>query len=260
MGDKVLIFPCDGGNEAGVAVSKACIRIWEENPDDIKIGCLSALIVPWKFNEVMKDTGKSILIDACDVQCGRKLFEREGIIVDRYIEVSSSLGHNKEKKLNSEQLEKEIYGIIHKEMEILLGKNLFQDKKIQEDFSIAFGTDDGKNLNDDHVGMAKYFYVYRFFDNKKEFIERRENVQFKGDESIKHGDPEKARATSSVLEGIDVVVGRKFGPNIIRLLKEFVCVVAREDSISNAIEAAYSSREKILEQKHKGRDRKHIVL
>ena len=33
-------------------------------------------------------------------------------------------------------------------------------------------------------------------------------------ESVKHGDPEKGRATSSVLENVDVVVGRKFGPNL----------------------------------------------
>jgi predicted Fe-Mo cluster-binding NifX family protein len=131
---------------------------------------------------------------------------------------------------------------------------------LEKDFLIAFGTDDGESLNDDHFGMAKYFYVYRFSDKKKEFIEKRKNVKFEGDESIKHGDPKKAKATSSVLEGIDVIVGRKFGPNIVRLLKKFVCVVVREDSICNAIEAAYSNKEKILEQKNNEANRKHLVL
>jgi len=70
---------------------------------------------------------------------------------------------------------------------------------------IAFGTDDGKSLNNDHVGMAKYFYVYEFSDNEQELIGRRRNVKLKGDETMKHGDPEKARATSSVLEGVDVI-------------------------------------------------------
>jgi len=32
---------------------------------------------------------------------------------------------------------------------------------------------------------------------------------------MKHGDPEKGRATSSVLGNVDVVVGRKFGPNLL---------------------------------------------
>jgi predicted Fe-Mo cluster-binding NifX family protein len=130
---------------------------------------------------------------------------------------------------------------------------------LEKDFLIAFGTDDGESLNDDHFGMAKYFYVYRFSDRKKEFIEKRKNVKYEGDESIKHGDPKKAKATSSVLEGIDVMVGRKFGPNIVRLLKKFVCVVVRGDNLSDAIEASYCNKEKIFEQIN-NENRKHLVL
>jgi len=91
-------------------------------------------------------------------------------------------------------------------------------------FLVAFGTDDGKNLNNDHVGMAEYFYVYQFSNGKEKLMERRENMHFEGDESI-HGDPEKAKATSTVLEGVDVIVGKKFGPNLPRLLRNFVCVL-----------------------------------
>jgi len=125
---------------------------------------------------------------------------------------------------------------------------------------IAFGTDDGKSLNNDHLGMAKYFYVYEFSDNEQELIERRRNVKLKGDETMKHGDPEKARATSSVLEGVDVLVGRKFGPNLPRLLKKFVCAVVRTDAIANAIEAVHNNMDRIVEAKNKGDGRKHIVL
>jgi predicted Fe-Mo cluster-binding NifX family protein len=125
---------------------------------------------------------------------------------------------------------------------------------------IAFGTDDGESLNNDRVGMAKYFYVYKFSDNKQELMGRRRNVKLKGDETMKHGDPEKARATSSILEGVDVLVGRKFGPNLPRLLKKFVCVVVRADAIANAIEAVHNNMDRIVEQQNKGEDRKHIVL
>ena len=130
----------------------------------------------------------------------------------------------------------------------------------ENDFLIAFGTDDEKSLNDDHVGMAKYFYVYRFCGDQKEFVEKRENVKFKGDESIKHGDPKKAQATSSVLKDIDVVAGKKFGPNIVRLLEKFVCVVIREETLNEAVDAVCSNWEKILEQKNKKANRKHLVL
>ena len=126
-------------------------------------------------------------------------------------------------------------------------------------FLIAFGTDDGKNLNNDHVGMAKYFYIYEFSNRKEELIERRKNVQFKGDESV-HGDPEKAKATSSVLEGVDVIVGRKFGPNLPRLLRKFVCVVVRANTLTGAIQAVHNNIDRIAEERNKEGDRKHIVL
>ena len=125
---------------------------------------------------------------------------------------------------------------------------------------VAFGTDDGENLNNDHVGMAKYFYIYRFSNGKEELVERRENMKFQGDESIKHGDPEKAKATSSVLKNVDVLVGSRFGPNLPRLLNKFVCIVARMDTIANAIEAVHNNMNLVVEQKNKGEGRKHIIL
>ncbi len=131
---------------------------------------------------------------------------------------------------------------------------------MKNELLVAFGTDDGENLNNDHVGMAKYYHVYKFFNGKEELVERRKNVEFKGDETMKHGDPEKAKATSSVLENVDVLVGKKFGPNLPRLLKKVVCIVVRAHDIGNAIELIHNNMDKVVEEKNKGEDRKHIVL
>jgi len=119
---KLLIFTCFGGCATGVAASKACIKIWEENPNDVKIGCLPAVIVPWKFKEIAQRSKKRVLIDACAVQCGRKLFEREGMPVDGYLELTSSLGIRKEKKLPLKELEERVHKVIQKEVEVLLRK------------------------------------------------------------------------------------------------------------------------------------------
>ena len=119
---RLLVFTCYGGCATGVAASKACIRIWEENPDDIKIGCLPAVIVPWKLKEIMEKSEKRILIDACGVQCGSKLIEREGMTVDHYIEITSLLGIRKEKRLPSKDLEDKVYTIIKREVDALLAK------------------------------------------------------------------------------------------------------------------------------------------
>ncbi len=126
---------------------------------------------------------------------------------------------------------------------------------------VAFGTDDGKSLKaDDHVGMSKYFDVYRISQNKEEFVERRENVKVEADESMKHGDPKKAKATSSVLKNVDVLVGRRFGPNLPRILKKFVCAIARTDTINSAIKLVHDNMDRIIEEKNKGEERKHLVL
>jgi len=119
---KVLMFTCYGGCATGVAASKACIRIWEKNPDDVKIGCLPAVIVPWKFREIIKNSKKRILIDACTIQCGKKLFEREGMSTDAYIELTSLLGVKQEKKLPFKDFEEKIFEIIQNEVKILLNK------------------------------------------------------------------------------------------------------------------------------------------
>ena len=119
---KLLIFNCYGGCATGVAASRACIRIWEENPDDVKIGCLPAVIVPWKLKEIMRKSEKRILIDACGVQCGAKLIEREGMPVDCYIELTSALGVRKVKQLPSKDLESKVYETIQKEVDSLLAR------------------------------------------------------------------------------------------------------------------------------------------
>ena len=125
---------------------------------------------------------------------------------------------------------------------------------------IAFGTDDGKNLNNDHVGMAQYYYVYEFSNGKEKLVEKRDNTHFTGDEAMKHGDPEKAKATSSVLKGVDVLVGRKFGPNLPRLLGKFVCILVRTSAIATAIEAIHNNMDRVAEERNKEEGRKHIVL
>ena len=124
---KLLIFTCYGGCATGVSASKACIKVWEEHPDDVKIGCLPAVAIPWKFKEIVKNSEKRILIDACPVQCGKVLFEREGMAMDQYIELTSALGIKKAKKLPSEDLEEEVYGLIRKEVDTLLC-SLFKGK------------------------------------------------------------------------------------------------------------------------------------
>ncbi len=126
---------------------------------------------------------------------------------------------------------------------------------------VAFSTNDGENLvTDDHAGMARYFDVYQFTDGEAEFVERRENAKYAGDETMKHGDPNKAKASLSGLGNAEVWANKRFGPNLPRLLKKLLCVVVRVDSISEAIELIKANWDAVAEEYAKGEDRKHLVL
>lgn len=125
---------------------------------------------------------------------------------------------------------------------------------------MAFGTDDGNTLkSDNHVGMSKYFRLYRFFDAQEDFIEQRSNLKYKEDETKTHGDPGKAKATASALGNVDILVGQMFGPNITRLRNKFVCAVVRKNTIYDAIQMVHKNIDEIIEEKNKN-NRRGIVL
>jgi len=133
-------------------------------------------------------------------------------------------------------------------------------KDIKEELIFAVGTDDDKTIkSDDHVGMSRYFQVWKYSNGKLDFQEKRENVKYKEDEERIHGDSGKAKATSSVLEDIDVLVGKMFGPNIVRLRNKFVCAVIKELEIEKAIEIIKENINEIVEEYDK-EERSGIIL
>jgi predicted Fe-Mo cluster-binding NifX family protein len=125
---------------------------------------------------------------------------------------------------------------------------------------IAFSTNDGENMIKDHAGQARFFDVYRFSEGKAEFLERRDNSKYKGNEAMKHGDPKKAQATLEALKGLDVLVAKTYGPNLPRLLKKLLCVVIRTQKISDAVKILKKNVEIVFEEYQKGEGRKHLVL
>jgi ferredoxin len=133
-------------------------------------------------------------------------------------------------------------------------------KKIEQDLLFAIGTDDDKTIKaDDHVGMSKYFQIWKYAKGDFTFKDKRKNVKYKEDEERIHGDPGKAKATSSVLVNIDVLVGKMFGPNIVRLKKKFVCAVIREPEIKKATEIIKENINEIVEEYNK-KERYGIIL
>ena len=130
-------------------------------------------------------------------------------------------------------------------------------RDIREKIVFAIGTDDGKNIKlDDHVGMSKYFSIWEYSAGEIYFKEQRKNVKYK--EKI-HGDPEKAKKVSGVLDGVNAIVGGMFGPNIISIRKKFLPIVIRTSHIKNALEIIKRNINEITESLEK-KEKNAIVL
>ncbi len=126
---------------------------------------------------------------------------------------------------------------------------------------VAFSTHDGENLvTDDHAGMATYFDVYRFTEDDVEFVERRENSKYGGDETLQHGDPKKANKSLDALGGVDAWANPRFGPNLPRLLKKILCVVVRVSTVQEGVELVRRHLEAVATECGNGEDRRHLVL
>ncbi len=133
-------------------------------------------------------------------------------------------------------------------------------KKIEESLVIAIGTDDGKMVkSDNHVGMSKYFQIWEYSNGELSFREERGNAKYEEDESKTHGDPGKAKATTSVLNGVDLLVGKIIGPNIAIIKDKFVCAVVREPAIEQAVRLIKENINEIVEEKNK-KERKALIL
>lgn len=175
----------------------------------------------------------------------RTVFENIGtgmLIIEEDTTISVA---NKEFKNLTGYTRKEVEGIMSwKEIVVLLGelKNL----------RVAIGTDNDELVKaDDHVGMSRYFQIWDYPDGNLAYKEKRENSKYKEDESRAHGDPSKAKATASVISDVNVLVGSMFGPNIAIMRNKFVCAVARESLIDNALDMIRENIQEIVEENNK---------
>ncbi len=141
-------------------------------------------------------------------------------------------------------------------------ENCSQDaiKDISEELVFAIGTDDGVTIKqDDHFGMSGIFKIYRYSDGELVFQEERENAKYREDETRILGDPDKARATASALGGVDVLVGKVMGPNIVRLKERFVPIIVRQPEIHEALDILKGHIIEISDEKEKT-ERKGLIL
>jgi predicted Fe-Mo cluster-binding NifX family protein len=121
------------------------------------------------------------------------------------------------------------------------------------DLRVAFSTDDGKLLVDDHFGEGKFFYIYIVNDEVSRLVDIKENRS--GAERV-HGDPVKARKIAEILGDVDLIVGYRMGPNINRMKRRYLPIVSRSRDINTNIMLLRKNLDKIREYLN----RKGIIL
>ncbi len=102
---------------------------------------------------------------------------------------------------------------------------------------VIFASSDGHKLYDGHFGDADCYVLYEVNGDEAHRIDIIEN-RTKGmkENDTGHGDPDKARSVAGLFKEmqVSVVVNRAFGPNINRMKRHFIPVVASYESIEDA--------------------------
>lgn len=101
---QVMILACSGGSNVGQLSNQAAVELTREGRG--KMFCLVGIGGGLSgFVQSAKDVSAMVLIDGCEVGCGKKALEREGVPVHKYV-VITDLGiiKNKDFALRSEDI------------------------------------------------------------------------------------------------------------------------------------------------------------
>ncbi|MFO7896287.1 MAG: NifB/NifX family molybdenum-iron cluster-binding protein [Candidatus Cloacimonadales bacterium] len=124
---------------------------------------------------------------------------------------------------------------------------------------VAFATNDGTRLNDDHFGAAALYSIYEIDSSGYKFLKSLANST--AEEEI-HADPKKAKGVSRILRDEKVIVAgsKVFGPNLQRIKQKFVCVFLQNEIIEEAAGKLSENFALIQLEWNKGEARDHLVL
>lgn len=124
---------------------------------------------------------------------------------------------------------------------------------------IACATDDKKRFTDKHFGDACHYLIYKIDKDHCEYLKEIDNNV--GEERF-HGDPVKAKGISNILsrENVQVLLSKRFGPNIVRMKKSFLTVSVKTNEIEEGLKTVMKNFDKIIDEWNKGEDRGYIIL
>ena len=124
---------------------------------------------------------------------------------------------------------------------------------------VAFATDNGKDFMDRHFGDALQYIIYEINSDSSKKID---SITNNTEEEEGHADPKKAKNITNLLKEkkVQVTVSKIFGPNIKRIKSKFVCVLIKEKTIEEAIDAIQKNISYIQKEWDLGEERNFLKL
>ena len=109
---------------------------------------------------------------------------------------------------------------------------------------LACGSDDKVNFTKEHFGDSKYFLIFNLSQDKIKLLKVIKNDS---PEEKAHGDPEKARYISTILnkENVDSIFAYAMGPNIVRMKEKFIPIISRIENVRDALKKLQQNLDKI---------------
>jgi uncharacterized metal-binding protein len=115
------LFTCFGGAAYSLALAKACIRLWGEYPDDIRIICLASVGAGVeKYIEAYKPTygkyDKLVILEGCESKCASKIIDKSVLKPQKSIVITELLSKKKKRGLPNEDDDEEVYTSVKREL------------------------------------------------------------------------------------------------------------------------------------------------
>jgi len=114
------------------------------------------------------------------------------------------------------------------------------------DLIFAFALNNENQFEASHFGDAYKYAIYKQDDNQIIFIKEIVNIHRKG----AHGDSKKGNSIITFLEeeGVNVIVSREFGKNIIMVNKHFIPVLISSENPDKVVEILQNKLHWILDE------------
>ena len=121
------LFTCFGAGTYAAALAKACHKLWQENPDNIRVICLASVAA--KIEEVIEHFKPTygryqhlVVLDGCERKCASEVIRQSVLKYEKIVVITKTLGKEKKAGFPTASEEEEVYNAVKRELSEYLPK------------------------------------------------------------------------------------------------------------------------------------------